>query len=150
MADRQKYNFLTALVRQVKGAAHDGDEVYEEWCALVGPPADGVAGADEAVSARFDDHAQWLASIEARLEDLEQAVELLAGEEADCDDDGDDDEDMRGHEPRLGGDVGNAGRVPANLAGARDRPVAGRTVMDVDRSRTYKKVGCRKATVTRG
>lgn len=143
MPDNQKYNFLVALLRQVKGAAKDGDEVYEQWCELLGEQAPGPAAGED----RLDTHAQWLAALEARLEDLEQAVELIAGEEADSDDDGDDDEDLRGDEPRMGSDVGHTGRVPADLARASKRSVDRRSV-DVDRNREYKLVGAK--TVTRG
>jgi len=113
-ADRQKYNFLTALMRQVKESAKDGDDLYQEWCDLIG--GYGAEGADSAdYGDRLDAHAQWLAALEARLEDVEQAVELLAGEEADGDDDGIDDQDLGGDEPHLGGDSRDAGRGPADL-----------------------------------
>lgn len=141
MADKQKYNFLTALLKQVQGAMRDGDELYQEWCDTVGrtdgPTADGAA--DD----RLDGQAQWLAALEARLEDLEQGFELLACEEADGDDDGDDDQDMRGHEPGVGGNLRDAGRVPANLARAGQRPVERRPV---SRDRVYKTCKARNGT----
>lgn len=134
-ADRQKYNFLTALVRQVKEAGRDGDEVYDEWCELL-PKSDASEGADD----RLDAHAQWLAALEARLEDLEQAIELIAGEEDDSDDDGVYDEDMRGDEPRVGGDSRESGRGPENLAGARERPSPRRSLRGGPVDRTGIKV----------
>lgn len=113
----QKYNFLVALCRQVKEAARDGDEVYEEWCGLVSESssADGEKAVDDGLNA-------WVAQIEARVEDLEQGFELIAGEEGDSDDDGDDDEDMRRHERRLGSDTREPGRVSENLARAPAEP----------------------------
>jgi len=120
MADRQKYNFLTALLRQVKESGRDGDELYQEWCEIRDAGQQSVdssfvefEGRIAALDSRCDAHAQWLASLEARLEDVEQAIELIAGEEADSDDDGDYDEDLGGDEPRLGSDRRDAGRSPA-------------------------------------
>jgi len=137
--DKQRFNFLTALNRQLEGAVAEGDEEYDNFRQVIVAigEAEGAAGAS---GDRLDAHAQWLAALEARLEDLEQAVELFAGEEADDDDDGLDDEDMGGDEPGVGSHVFAERRVPPNLGRTGDRQVAGRPVMDVDRSRTYRKV----------
>lgn len=139
-ADRQRFNFLTALNRQLEAAMSEGDEEYESFRTFV----QGVSGEarDSQVAGTADDrldaHAQWLAALEARMEDLEQAVELLAGEEADGPDDGLDYEDMGGDEPGVGGHVGKERRVPSNLVRTGDRPVDGRTVVA---SKTRVRVG---------
>lgn len=134
---RQKYNFLVALIRQVKEAARDGDEVYEQWCELLSSEAASDVGSTD----RLDAHAQWLAALETRVEDVESGLEHLAGEEADSDDDGDDDEDVRGDEPRMGGESRDAGRRPTNLARAGDGSQPGRRVSA--RTRTFKNVRSR-------
>lgn len=133
MADKQKYNFLTALLRQVKEAGRDGDELYEEWCAL----RDG--GLRETANDEFerrlsevvtglDDLRVWVDALETRMEDMESSIGDEPGEEGDGPDDGLDDEDHRRDEPRMGGERRESRRLPENLGGASERPVAGRSM----------------------
>jgi len=144
-ANRQKYNFLAALLRQVEDAAAEGDELYGEFTDMMTrlmPADEGILDLVERVATMertYDGLNKWVAQLELALEELDDDWSESSGEEPESDDDGDDDDELARVEPPMGGVRQPDRRMATPVGGARDRQEPGRRV-DVDRTRVYKKV----------
>jgi len=110
--ERQKYNFLVALTRQLREANRDESDCAAEFVELLNTLLDIVEGGATAEEWRqratqLDDRIgkceQWLAALETALESLEQVVSAWDDQDAEEPDDGDDVEDVGTMEPPLGG-----------------------------------------------
>jgi len=105
MADRQKYNFLVALTRQLRQATAEEDECADEFRELL--PNWEPAGEPEfqELADRVGKLEQWLAALETALESVEQTLCSDDGEDDVIDDDSDDDVDVGTVEPQVGGSI---------------------------------------------
>jgi len=120
-ANRQKYNFLTALLTQVESAMDEGDELYESFVTLVRMLAH-TADIEE----RLDGVQRWCADLESSLEELDGDGSESSGEELEPSDDGDDDVDVGWDEPEVVRTRKPDGRVPRAVAEPGRRPEPGR------------------------
>jgi len=125
-ANRQKYNFLAALLRQVEDAAAEGDELYGEFTDMMTrlmPADEGILDLVKRVQTMertYDDLNRWVAQLELALEELDDDWSESSGEEPESDDDGDDDSELARVEPPVGGTRAADGRLAAPVGRARD------------------------------
>lgn len=97
--NRQRWNFLVALVDQASEAMDEGSEEGAAFVSLIGTVAGvlGIRGADDSI-AKLE---QWLSQLDSRMDGLEQELSEDSGEDTVLDDDGDEDVDMERDEPPL-------------------------------------------------
>lgn len=155
-SDRQKYNFLAALLTQAEAARQHEDGLYEEFNTLIASVTseelnhhadllNELSKRCDSMERTYDDLNRWLAQLELALEELDDDGREGSGEEPFADDDGDDDDELERVEPPVGGTrqpsrrvpapVGAAGRVPGTRAvTTAPRVVTGRTVRQTGKS----------------
>jgi len=132
-ANRQKYNFLAALLRQVEDAAAEGDELYGEFTDMMTrlmPADEGILELVRRVTElerTYDGLNKWVAQLELALEELDDDWGSGSGEEPVEDDDGDDDDELARVEPPVGGPRAADRRVAPDVGGARDGQGDGRS-----------------------
>lgn len=108
-SNRQKYNFLAALVSQLDQATEEKDELRDQFA-----EASGIADMQQTllgVMKQYDDLNQWVARLELALEELDSDGSESVGEEPESYDDGDDDADVPWDEPEVGSPREGHGRV---------------------------------------
>jgi len=113
-SNRQKYNFLAALMTQLEDAMEEGDVLYTQYVEF----QQLVAKTTE-LEARYDALNQWVAKLELALEELDGDGVESSGEEPEPDDDGDYDDDVAGDEPEVVSPRQGHGRVAGALERAR-------------------------------
>jgi len=159
-SERQKYNFLAALLTQVEESCDEGAELYKQYRDQLTQVYASENSLDYQHHAdilqdlevrmtnmerTYDDLNRWLAQLELALEELDDDGSEGSGEEPIEDDDGDDDHAVVRVEPPMGGTrptdrrvaapLGAAGRVPGTRAvTAAPRVVTGRTVRQTGKS----------------
>jgi len=123
-SNRQKYNFLAALVSQLDQATEEKDELRDQFA-----EASGIADMQQTllgVMKQYDDLNQWVARLELALEELDSDGGESPGEELESYDDGDDDSDAPWDEPEVGGPREGDRRVAPPVDDAQRREGAGR------------------------
>jgi len=124
-SDRQKYNFLAAWVKQLDLATDEDDDLAAHVRKLI---AEAMKEVVMEIHERIDGIERWTARTDVALEELERNWGEGSGEEPEPDDDGDYDLELERDEPPVGSVRERPGRPPEVLGGARERPLAGRSV----------------------
>jgi len=123
-ANRQKYNFLTALLGQLHDAADESDSLYDDFRSLVRL----LVHEDwKELNGRVAQCEQWLAELESALEELDSDGSASLGEVAVEDDDGDDYDELDGVEPQMGGERQPDRRVAPPVGGTSNGQGDGRS-----------------------
>lgn len=141
-SDRQKYNFLAALVKQADQAIDEYDDLAHQLKQLV---RDLMSEVTSDIYDNIEGLHQRTLECESALEELDGAGSEGSGEEPLASDDGHDYDDLRRDEPPLGGEHLADRRVAPPVGGAGDgqghgRPViASKTRVRVGDGRTKKK-----------
>jgi len=118
-ANRQKYNFLVALLDQLNDAGDAADEAYDHFKRLVRLL---VHDDWKELNERIDGIEQWLAHLESAVEELDHRRLTGVGEDYQQDDDGDDDDDVGWDEPEMVSPRQPDRRVPGAVAEPSDGP----------------------------
>lgn len=129
--DKQKYNFLAALVKQLDQAHDNGDDLFVHFDNVTGLAAmredvNWLAHQSAEMEKKFDVLNQWVARLELEMEELDDSGSEGSSEEPDEDDDGDDDPEPPWDEPEVGSVRQPNGRVPAPVVRTGARQVRGR------------------------
>jgi len=124
-SDRQKYNFLAAWVKQLDQARDEDDDLAAHVRKLI---AESIHEIVKELHERIDGIEQWSARADLALEELDSDWGEGSGEEPEQDADGDYDDELEVVEPTVGRVRQPDGRPPAAVGGARERPLARRSV----------------------
>lgn len=116
-SNRQKYNFLAGWCSQLDEAFDEEDELADEVRNLLGL---------DIVERTFDELCKRVAECESALAELDADGSEGTGEESESHYDGDDDSELEGVEPQMGGPRPADGRLAAPVGRTSERQVAGR------------------------
>lgn len=149
-SDRQKYNFLAALLKQLDNAMDDGDDLANHFSAMVRE----MSNCEERsynelverlreLEERSDGSDQRIAELEFALEELDGDGSESSGEELESYDDGDHDDELEGVEPEVASPREGHGRLARTVGVAQGRA-------DRRRMKTMRPVPTGKGTVASG